>query len=456
MPKSLGKHAVVVGAGIGGLAAAKAISGYFDNITVLDRDALPQKPEPRAGTPQARHGHVLLGAGQASLTELFPGFTEEIENAGAVKARAGLDIWWERPGYDPFPVRDLGFDVYCLSRPLLEFVTRRCLERESNVSLRQRCRVTELLASPDGTVATGVRHEDAGGLAQVLTSDLVVDASGRGVLTLELLGRTGLPKPRETEIGIDIGYSTAIFEVPKDRLEPWKGLAHFALPPDSSRGGLVLPMENDRWMVSLGGAHGDAPPGDIDGYMEFARTFRTPTVYKAISNAKRVSDVARFGFPSSVRRHFEQLQRFPCGLIPLGDAICRFNPIFGQGMSVAAQEACALRNLLEERAEVSDPLFGLAPAFFTSIQPLLDAPWQTAENDFIFPQTRGQRPADFDHRVQYGIALTRLAAEDPAVHRLMAEVSGLLKPPSVLREPPLAERVVGLMKLAAASRGLES
>src|SRR3954454_273222 len=131
MPKLPGGHAVVVGAGIAGLAAAQAASGYFDKITVLDRDMLPQGPEPRAGTPQARHGHALLGAGQASLAKLFPGFAKEIESAGAVKARSGFDIWMERPGFDPFPVRDLGFDSYCLSRPLLEFVIRRCLERKS-------------------------------------------------------------------------------------------------------------------------------------------------------------------------------------------------------------------------------------------------------------------------------------------------------------------------------------
>ncbi|MFL5279885.1 MAG: NAD(P)/FAD-dependent oxidoreductase [Rhodopila sp.] len=450
MPKLPGGHAVVVGAGIAGLAAAQAASGYFDKITVLDRDMLPQGPEPRAGTPQARHGHALLGAGQASLAKLFPDFAKEIESAGAVKARSGFDIWMERPGFDPFPVRDLGFDSYCLSRPLLEFVIRRCLERKSKVSLHQRCRVTELLASSNGAAVVGLRFEDANGLAQTLMADLIIDASGRGTLTLDLLARAGCSTPQETEIGIDIGYATAVFEVPKDRPGPWKGLMHLGMPPDCGRGGLILPMENNQWMVSLGGVHGDVPPGDIDGYMRFAQSLRTPTIYKAIRSARRVRDVARYGFPSSIRRHFEHLPAFPDGVIPIGDAICRFNPVFGQGMSVAAQEACALRDLLNERTEMPDPLKGLASAFFTRIQPLLDAPWRTAENDFAFPQTRGERPADFERRLQYGAALLRIAAEDPTVHRLMAEVNGLLKPPGVLREPALAERVMALMKAAAA------
>ncbi|MFL5282349.1 MAG: hypothetical protein ACJ8AW_15520, partial [Rhodopila sp.] len=177
------------------MAAAQVASDFFDKVTVLDRDTLPQGPEPRAGTPQARHGHALLGAGQASLAELFPGFADEIEKAGAVKVRAGRDIWMERPGFDPFPVRDLGFYSYCLSRPLLEFVIRHCLGRRSTVSLHEGCRVTEFLTSSNGAAVIGLHYEDAKGSAQRLMADLVIDASGRGVLTLDLLGRVGSPKP---------------------------------------------------------------------------------------------------------------------------------------------------------------------------------------------------------------------------------------------------------------------
>jgi 2-polyprenyl-6-methoxyphenol hydroxylase-like FAD-dependent oxidoreductase len=163
MPDSLGKRAVVVGAGIGGLAAAKALSGHFDTVTVLDRDTLPDQPEPRSGTPQARHGHGLLAAGQACLAELFPDFTQRLEDAGAVRARAGLDIWWERPGFDPFPLRDLGFDSFCMSRSLLEFVVRQCREHQPNVALRPKCRVTEFVTSPDRNVIAAVRFQNAGG-----------------------------------------------------------------------------------------------------------------------------------------------------------------------------------------------------------------------------------------------------------------------------------------------------
>jgi 2-polyprenyl-6-methoxyphenol hydroxylase-like FAD-dependent oxidoreductase len=444
MPDSIGKHAVVIGAGIGGLAAAKALSSHFDLVTVLDRDVLPASPEPRPGTPQSRHSHGLLTGGEMALSDLFPDFKKELEDAGAVRVRSGFDVWWERPGFDPFPVRDLGYDGFCMSRPLLEFVIRRLVEQQANINLLPGCRVSALVASPDRNRVAGVRYDDAEGRTSVLASDLVIDASGRGALTLALLESIGAAKPDETEIGIDVAYSTAIFEVPKDP-PPWKGLLHLPLPPNSSRGAILLPIENGCWMVALGAAHGDAPAGDIEGYMAFARSLRTPTVYDAIKNAKQAGDIARFKFPSSIRRHFERLQVFPPGLLPIADAVCRFNPVFGQGMSIAAQEAFALKRLLEERRGLPNPLDGLAQVFFAEVQSLLDAPWRVAENDFIYPQTRGERPADFERRIQYGIALMRLAAEDPSVHKIVTEVGSLLKPPSVLSEAPLADRVIQLM-----------
>jgi 2-polyprenyl-6-methoxyphenol hydroxylase-like FAD-dependent oxidoreductase len=448
MRTAIGKQAVVIGAGMGGLSAAKALSGHFDYVTVLERDALPGQPEPRPGTPQARHLHALLAGGEEALARLFPGFAEDLEMAGAVKARAGLDVRWEPPGFDPFPARDLGFDVFCISRPLLELVARRRLERLQNVTFRARCRVTEIIASPDRTSVAAVRCEDAEGDSSTLRSDLVVDASGRGALTLRLLESNGLPSPEEIEIGIDIAYSSAVFEIP-DAPTGWKGVMHQPRAPESSRGGIVLPIENNRWLVSVGGRHGDAPPGDVAGFMAFAKSFRTASVYDAVKSAKRVSEIARFGFPSSVRRRFEKLPSFPRGQIPIADAICRFNPVFGQGMSVAAQEACVLDRLLEQRQGLSAPLEGLASAFFSEIQPLLDAPWGVAENDFIYPQTRGQRPPDFERRLRYGAALLRLAAEDPAVHKTMAEVGALMKPSSALREQNIASRVTELMNAAA-------
>jgi len=337
-----------------------------------------------------------------------------------------------------------------MSRSLLEFsVRRRLIGQETNIGLRSRCRVTELVASSDGDAVTAVRFENAEGQVETIATDLVVDASGRATLTLALLEAVGGAKPDETEIGIDQAYSTAVFEIPDDAPTNWKLVLHLPTAPHSSRGAFIFPLENERWIVSLGGNHGDAPPGDIGGFMAFAKELRTPTVYNAIRNAKRLGEITRFVLPASVRRHFERLQQFPRGLITVGDSICRFNPVFGQGMSVAAQEAVVLGRLLASRAERPDPLDGLAPAFFAEIQDLLGAPWATAVTDFVYPKTRGDCPPDFQNRLQYGIALTRLAAEDPSVQKTVTEVNHLLRPQSALRDPVLADRVKAVMMASA-------
>jgi hypothetical protein len=179
------------------------------------------------------------------------------------------------------------------------------------------------------------------------------------------------------------------------------------------------------------------------------KSFRTPTFFDAINRAKHVGEIARYNMPASVRRHFHRSERFPDRLIPLGDSVCRFNPVFGQGMSVAAQEAVALNRLLDSRSAEAAPLDGLAQAYLASIQDLLEAPWAVAQGDFVFPETRGTRPPEFEKRLRYGAALTRLAAEDAETHRIVIEVRHLLRPQSALREPELAKRVTALMTAMA-------
>ncbi len=212
----IGNQAVVIGAGMGGLAAAGALADHFEQVVVLERDTLPSEPTHRAGTPQARHVHALLLSGQRALSELFPGFERDLARAGAVRLQAGLDPRLEPPGYNPFPQRDLGCGGYAASRPTIERVVRRRVEGLANIMLRQRCRVTEVLASPNGEAVTGVRCENGKGASETIAADLVVDASGRGAPTLALLQSIGRPLPEETTIGIDLSYSTCVFAVPDD------------------------------------------------------------------------------------------------------------------------------------------------------------------------------------------------------------------------------------------------
>jgi 2-polyprenyl-6-methoxyphenol hydroxylase-like FAD-dependent oxidoreductase len=448
MTHRIGNQAIVIGAGLAGLTAAQALAEHFERVVVLERDTLPPEARNRAGVPQGRHVHALLAGGARALGELFPGFAEDLAAAGAVRLRVGLDIRVERPGYDPFPQRDLGFFVHAMSRAAVEHVVRRRATGCRNIVVEEQCRVEALTVRPDGSRVTGVRRVSGDGRRDTLEADLVIDASGRGDLTLDLLDALGRPRPAETTIGVDLAYASAVVRIPDDAPSDWKGVFTFPDPATrSSRGSLMLPLEEGRWIVTVAGRHGDDPPGDADGFMAYTRALRTPTISNAIERAERTEPIARFRFPESVYRHYEGVDAFPAGLLPVGDAVCRFNPVYGQGMSVAAQEAVALSRLLGELAGDADPLARLPGRFFAEAAALIETPWTGAAiPDFIHPATRGKRPDDFDAFIRFGAALTRLAARDPAVHKLTAEVQHLLRSRRVYQDPALVERVLAVMQ----------
>jgi 2-polyprenyl-6-methoxyphenol hydroxylase-like FAD-dependent oxidoreductase len=439
----IGRHAIVVGAGIAGLATARALADWFEQVTVLERDTLPEAAAFRAGTPQARHAHGLLVGGQLALEELFPGLDRDFDCAGGVPIRFNQDFREELPNRDPMPQRDFGRIGYTMTRPLMEFVVRQRLSRSANVTFRHSTRALDIVAEPSGRRVTGVRCttlEDDG--TETLAADLVVDASGRGQLTAALLQSIGRPLPQETAIGIDLGYTTAIMDIPDDAPSDWKVLLTHNHAPRCSRRGLILPIEGRRWIMSVVGVGGDRPPRTWNELLAYLPQLTTPSIYRAVRNAKPTADLAQFGLPKSVWRHFEHMKSFPDGLIPIGDAICRFNPIYGQGMTVAAKEAMLLHRLLAARAVEHDPLAGLGPLFLAEAKPLIETPWTMAAlPDLAFPSTRGDRPANLEHTLQFAAALSRLAAREEAVQRLLVEVWHMIAPRSVLQDPKLIARV---------------
>jgi 2-polyprenyl-6-methoxyphenol hydroxylase-like FAD-dependent oxidoreductase len=452
LPKPIGKQAIVVGAGIGGLAAAGALADWFERVIVLDRDALPDEPMPRSGTPQARHSHGLLVGGLLALEELFPDIQGDLVRAGAVPVRINRDFREEWPDREPTPQRDFGWVSYTMSRALIESTLRRCVSERANVAFRQNTRALRLLAEPRGRRVIGLRCEPVGGGAdETLSAEIVVDASGRGELTKTLLQSIGRPLPSETAIGIDIGYTTAILDIPDGAPSDWKVLLTHAEPPCSSRRAVMLQIEGDRWMITVAGRGDDRPPGEWTALLDYVRHLPTPTVYNTVRHARPIGELARFGQPESVWRHFDRLEAFPDGLIPIGDAICRFNPAYGQGMTVAAKEASLLHRLLGTRATRRDPIAGLGQRFLAEAKPLIETPWMMAAiPDFAFPETRGDRPADLDYSLRFAGALSRIAARDAAVQRLMVEVWHMLKPRAVYEEPALRRRVEAEMTEMAA------
>jgi 2-polyprenyl-6-methoxyphenol hydroxylase-like FAD-dependent oxidoreductase len=444
MPTIIGHRAVVIGAGLAGLSAARAVAGSFEQVVLLERDRLTDAPAPRPGVAQSKQPHALLVGGSQALKTLFPGFGERLVEAGGL-AHNDQMLRFERGGYDPLPKRDFGVTVYFASRPLLELTLRRELGKLANVVVRDGTRVEALTGSSDGRCVAGVECL-ADGKSETLSADLVIDATGRGAPTLKFLQAANLARPETTTIGINIDYSTALYAIPRDASSDWAGAVTLANAPAERHGGIILPIEGDRWIVTMSTRHPDGPPpATEEQFLEHARNLRTRTLYNAISGAQRLTSIARFRFPGSARTHWERIEGFPRGLLPMGDAACHFNPVYGQGMSVAAKEGVLLRELLESDDGTGDPLERLRGRYFERLPAMLDAPWSTAVADLIYPQTVGVRPEMFEQTMKYSAGLLRLAVQEPEVHRLMNEVMYLLKAPSVLRDPQLQQRVARVM-----------
>jgi flavin-dependent dehydrogenase len=277
------------------------------------------------------------------------------------------------------------------------------------------------------------------GNVETLQSDLIIDASGNGSLTLEFLKASGRKVPEDTRIGANIRYASALFDY-ADIRENYKVAYTFPNAPEESRGGLITPAENETYQVVLIGRGEDIPPANESEFRRYAGQLWTPTVYNAIKNARRLTEITPNSFTESRWRRFAQVSDFPRGLLPIGDAICRFNPVHGQGMSVAAQEASLLFDLLGRFD--SDLLSTLAPDFLTKAENLIGDPWaMSAIPDFIYPETTGVRPQDLQERLNFQKGLGQLAAQDASVFQLLLDVRNLLKPLTVLDDPSIVSRV---------------
>lgn len=457
MPDHLGKHAVVIGGSIAGLMAARVLTDYFDQVTVLDRDHIEAQPAGHKSVPQGNHLHALMLGGQQVLSSLFPNFTDRLQKLGAVRFRFGIEAAFFFPGgrsYTPTgsvrEPRDLGIDGYSQSRGLLEYCVRQCTLELANLKFAGDAAVQGLIYE-NGQVR-GVRFT-RDGAPDSLAADLVVDAGGRGSRAPRWLTEMGFPTPEETTIGCDFAYSSAKFRNPASYDAPEKVMLFGGPPPKYTAGAGIGSIENDTWMVSLAGRFGVYPPTDEAGFFEFAKSLPTRRFYELIKDAERLTEITQHRFPTSVQRHYERLSAFPERFVILGDAISSFNPVYGQGMSSAALQVRALQQLLNERAAGTQArgLDGLGAAFFPKAAEVIASPWiLAAASDFAYPQTTGERPPNMEDGGRYFAALDSIVAEDPAVHRLLVEVFQLARPLWELTSDPLRSRVIARQEALAA------
>ncbi|MEM7531838.1 MAG: FAD-dependent monooxygenase [Chloroflexota bacterium] len=448
-------HAIVIGGSMAGLLAARVLADHYQQVTVLDRDEFPTEPNHRNGVPQSKHAHAILPKGQMIIGRMFPGIIDEMKAEGA---RSAGSIHFVTP-MGPLAQLELPpeatNDGVSVSRTLLEWHVRHRLSLLENITLFSRVDVQGLTTTEDQTRVSGVRIHHRGGdkvggnqdkATETMTANLIVDASGRHSKTPKWLVEMGYDAPPEETINTNMGYASRFYQKPANFHEKWDGILINVRPPNNPRAGLILPIEDDKWHVSVGGMAGHYPPTDEEGFLKWASELPDQGLYEAIRDAEPLSPIRGARTVTNHLRHYDKLKRWPQGLIVTGDAACCFNPIYGQGMTTSAMDANALRKTLET--------YGTKPGFERKFQQALAKvvanPWFVATGeDLRWEETKltGNQEWGGAFRIKltqrYSNLLLEQATVDPMVASLYFAVTGMIMKPRMFTHPYIMARVLG-------------
>lgn len=386
-------QAIVIGSSIAGLTTARVLADHFQQVTIIERDLISEKAVYRQGVPQAKHAHTLQPQGQMILEKLFPSLRDELVKKGAVIVSPNEDSTffedgeWHKPN-----IRAAKQSIYC-SRPLLESAIYKRVSSYPQIKIYSGFEVRGLLTDKNKQRVTAVKLHNRQDRSQgeiILSADLVVDASGRRSKAPEWLAELGLTAPEEWTINPKVGYATRVFKQPKSFKGDWKTMYVNPTPPTSTRGGIIIPMENGRWQVTLIGIGGDYPPTDDEEFMEFARSLPTPRFYEAIKEAEPEGTICGFRRATNRVRRYDVLPTHLEGFLVSGDAAYALNPIYAMGMTAAIVGSRALEQSLQKhvRRTGAGVITGLAASFQTSLSTAVARLWQlSTQKDWLWPTT---------------------------------------------------------------------
>lgn len=432
-------HAVVLGAGIAGLLTARALAEFYASVTLIERDTLPDHPELRKGVPQGRHLHNFLSRGTQVLGELFPGLLAELAAAGAV-VDDGDDlsrIYVHAAGYDVRPAGRLSdpraLAAYQASRPFMEFHIRRRVAALNSVTILDNHEVVEPVITDDTvTGARIINHNN--GIATSLAADLVIDATGRAARTTRFLESHGFGSTPEVHVPSVGGYSSQLIHVPPGRIGDRMA---FVNRGSRSPGLLLVAYEDDAWMLAITCPDGCGTPAtDFTAMLEAAEQMLPETIMAGLRDATPVGQVSISRSTAAAWRRYDRMPRLPAGLVVVGDALCNLNPLYGQGMTMAALQALALRDCL--RAGHAD----LPRRFYRLAAEQIEPVWTENRANDQPTSTSTKRTTGKRLRSWAQHAALKAATNDIVVAERIFRVRGLIDPPTSLQDPALFVRIL--------------
>jgi 2-polyprenyl-6-methoxyphenol hydroxylase-like FAD-dependent oxidoreductase len=446
MAGTTGEHALVLGGSIAGLLAARVLADRYAAVTIVERDRLPDTATQRRGVPHGQHVHAMLPRGLQIIEGLLPGFTTRVVAAGGLTGDILANVRWHLNGL-PLRRSAVGLTALSASRPLLEGTIREQVTALPNVAVLDEHDVLGLRVSAGQDRITGatVARRDGTG-PRVVDADLVVDATGRGSRTPRWLAELGYGTPPADRVDIDLAYSSCLVTAPEEILGDDLAVVT-ARFPGQRRSAVLQRLEGGRVLVTLAGVQGERPPVRYQELPAYARTLASADIYDVLGAAKPLGEPVAFRFPTYVRHRYDRLRRLPAGLLVAGDATCSFNPVYGQGMSVAAMSAAALAEELDHGGE-ADP-----HRYFQSVARIGEAPWRLAVGaDLALPGVTGPALPASPLTPEYLRRLQLAATEDAAVAAALVRVTSLVDPPPALLRPEIV-RAVERAQAAAAAPG---
>jgi len=438
------ERAIVIGGSISGLLSARVLANYFTKVFIVEKDTLAKQPQARIGVPQSVQPHVLFAKGYRILEFFFPGIGIRLAEKGALQIDWTREFYsFNKTGWYATSPEFSEIISFTCSRPLLEFVIRQYILEIDNIEILEETRVNNLIYDSNNNKVTGVKLNSQEN--NILSAQLVLDASGRTSNATKWLKNIGFNPPQETIIDPLLGYATCRYQEPKNFQANWKIVLINQIPPYQTRLGYIAKIENEEWIATLGGYAGDFPPLDREGFLDFSKTLSNNKFYQLISKAKPISDIYSHKATKNRLRHYEKIN-LPQGFIAIGDAVCALCPVYGQGMTVSAMSAKVLEKWLEDSINTSKLI---STDFQKKLAKNNSFAWTLAtSNDSYFPTTKGKlTPTKIKSLLQkYTNKLNVAATKDPEISKLLIKVSQGIKSPLSVYQPSVILKVLTLIK----------